>query len=88
MDGAVIHSETPFGHHFFNVPITERIREIPANTLKVVPETTLEACDLLLEVGVVLGQLTNLCCQTLHLLLKSGDVWNPYGQKTHAAFWW
>jgi len=34
IDGTVIHSETPFGHHFFNIPITERIREIPANTLE------------------------------------------------------
>ncbi len=23
IDGAVIHSETPFGHHFFNIPITK-----------------------------------------------------------------
>jgi hypothetical protein len=34
INGAVIHSETPFGHHFFNIPITERIREILANTLE------------------------------------------------------
>jgi len=34
MDGAMNHSETPLGHHFFNIPITERIGQIPVNTLE------------------------------------------------------
>jgi len=34
INGAVVNGESTFLHQFFDVPVTERIREIPTNALQ------------------------------------------------------